>query len=168
MERVKEDPITAIRTVLAALNACNSDNSRLSDEAAALLKALVYSVPDDPRVKKSGALTLFLLHIIKGSKIEVPLFDILDEEYHGTPCHWDLPLRGIVYMLNSLPLEAHDRTPNDDQIVKVLRDEYLDIFATIWDDFPALLRPGVIGDELRSIVSQAITAFVKVLDLQTQ
>lgn len=151
LEKVENDPRGVIDNVLAC---CKSTTEKPD---SSLFRAIVFSVQINSQVRKAGASTLFIHCIVEGN--EMHLDQVAEDEYIAYPCHWEMPLRGIVDLL-------HIVQADDESIKEELRQASSPIFNTIWRDLHRMLPPGGAAEYRRCLICQAILAFGEVLNMK--
>lgn len=190
LERVQRDPFGATDEVFTAVSSCYSkysdgNTSALSNEHVALFHAIMCSTPADSRLRYCDvhspgdrptvtSLTLYIQHILKGRNINMPLFDISDDPYFVPPCHWELPVQGIIHFLEPILVRKEKLEPIPESecptpaCLTELRAAWKDIFDIIWFDLNDLLPATPGADFKRSLVTQLIRSCSYALDLRPQ
>ncbi|KDR68689.1 hypothetical protein GALMADRAFT_160763 [Galerina marginata CBS 339.88] len=108
----------------------------------------------DPHIRRSGAATMFIRHILEGKSTDNTDSDSDSERKR----HWEIPAMGIINIFAGI-FQSHSEV-QDAAILREIHSSYRGILEVIWKDFPSLSPAGPAGDSRRFVAAKMINFFL--------
>ena len=138
MEQVRRDPDSAIR----------SAGSAQAPPENPFLQALVKLAVIEPRVRQSGALSLFIRLVVDGSTSDT---HIQPDGSINNQLHWETPLAGIINVMAGVSNDGS--MTRDSEILQEIREAWPSVSKTLLKDLDFLWQPNSGTDSRRASVA---------------